>query len=551
MGGYKMSIETFVQELGKLPRAKRIKKIKANLAFKKVFETDSVQGLAGLVSYGDQDLVFKLSIEINRIVEHEHFVLSKVNALRSYCPNFVMSMGLLPAYVNREFFEEQEHDSDTNIFDAEENPIPTNYLLIEYVNNVAFRHIIKYSSKATVTGVLVGVLCALQIAQNKLKFVHYDLHSDNILMKQVEEDSYFAYVIKGKVVVYPTFGWYPVIIDMGSSYIAEVDEQPFRASVCHCHHGLQSNYFDPLSDVHHFLLSALSSLEVESRQSESFQQHFRVINTRVMHIFRHFKIWREQGWKELPNNVMHMFAAQVTEAYGPTDKPSKFYRDMRTVVVETLALGVALPWKVMTDKEVEGLAKVHGVVHSGEVDSVNGLLKQGMVDLCYFLETLNEVSDSDIPVLVALRCLVETSFGAGNGVKLTKKTINAFKQATQPMFPDFNLELLDMHRCFKAVQILSKVCQHLFCTFNNDNLDLISQGLNETTIKSPIDMIPFLLQNTAVPYNFSESSVIYIWDSDQEKHTKTTFKALGLQDSASYTGNVKPLIQQRVLSHVK
>ena len=550
------SMYALLETLAKLSREKRIKKIKSCLEFKKIFNTTSVQGIAGLVdpvSMPDiKQVVFKLSIEINRTIEHEHYILSKLNALREYCPNFIGTLGMLPAYVNRSFFEEQEHDEDTNIFDAQLNPVETNYLLLEYAGDIAFRHVIKYSSKATVTGVLIGVLCALQIAQNKLNFVHYDLHSDNILMKQIEEDSWFAYVIKGKVVTYPTFGLYPVIIDMGSSHVQGINEHLNRTSICHYHRGLQSNKYDKLNDVHHFLLSALSSLEIEYHQPEEFQQHFRVIATRVMHTFRHFEIWREQGWKELPHDLVHMFNSLVAEA---KTEPCKFYRDLRTTVIETLSLGVKLPWVSSTDQDLCILLKYYYSLELPQGGNIElELVKKGMEDIFHFLEMLDEETDSDINVLFALRALAEQAGSlkeTGKTFALTKKTITDFKHSLQTLFPRYTYNTLDISRCFRGALVVTKLLRHLLGSFNAENEEVIEEGTRQTEIKEPIDVIPFLLQNTAIPYKYTPDTLMYIWDSDAQKHHKVSFGVLGLGSSTQDDNTKRGLkkIQQKILTY--
>ena len=60
---------------------------------------------------------------------------------------------------------------------------------------------------------------ALQIAQTKLSFSHYDLHSLNILVKSCSVDAVFLYVIDENThICIPTLGHYPVIIDYGFAY---------------------------------------------------------------------------------------------------------------------------------------------------------------------------------------------------------------------------------------------------------------------------------------------------------------------------------------------
>lgn len=539
----------YLDELTKLPRDKKLKRIKHLFEFQKLFSTDSVQGLAGVLQIDtgieaklgenhneniQQDIVFKVSIEMNRSIEHEYFVLRKMNSLRKFCPNFVGTLGLLPAYVTRDFFDE-EIKRHGNIMDVKTNPVQANYLLLEYVSDITFRHVWKYAPKATVTSVILGVLCALQIAQNKCNFVHYDLHSGNILMRRVEDDAYFAYLIDGEVYVFPTFGWYPVLIDMGSSYISGIEDRPTRTSISHYHRGLQSTFYDKVSDIHHFLLSALSRLEKADTQSEEFRRHFRVIATRVMHMFRYSNIWRYNGWKQLPHNLVHMFNSLVHKT-----KPDvcDFFTELRSSVVDTLALGVKLPWIQMSHEDIRAMMMYYYPHLLNKIDENNDeimlMVRASMEDINHFLKVFDDdpLTKADAQVLFALRTLVEHASlmeEEGSVFRLSPNTMTTFKQIMQPMFPTLNYKL-DLNRSFRGAAVICKLMRHLLYHFNQANVDLVSEWTEKCDIQKPVDVIRFIQNNTGVRKDFFSTSPVYIWDSDREKHHKVTFGQLGIRD---------------------
>lgn len=549
------SIGSYLDQVAKLPRDKRIHQIKKLFKYEKTFRADTAQGVAGLLSVDTdiacpsnnvdvtaiegnqlahitQAIVFKLSIEVNRTIEHEYFVLKRLNELRKYCPSFVGTVGLLPAYVNREFFEdENEVTTKSNVLDVKRNPVLANYLLIEYVSDVTFRHIVKFAHRSTVTGVLLSVLCALAVAQNKVNFTHYDLHSGNMLMRKVEDDAYFAYILPDKVVVYPTYGWYPVIIDMGSSHVQGIQERPTRTSICHYHRGLQSTLFDPISDLHHFMISATSRLEKVESQTATFKRHFRLLATRMMHAFRHCNIWRYNGWKQLPCSLTYLLNEAI---YRTKVKTGKFYIDLKTAVVETLALGVKLPWKPLTDQDISTLLSYYYPEQNG-VDAAMAcetLLRLSIEDINHFLDILDNdpLSKSDINVLYALRALVE--YGAllpeqGTSFQLTSDVVNMFKQATQSMYPQYSYKL-DLTRSFRGAAAVCKLLRHLLYRFNQENVDKIQHLNRNADFKTAVNLIKFLQQHTAVRYNYAPTSPIYVWDSVKERHIKSTFAEMGI-----------------------
>ena len=545
-----------IEDISTLPRDKRVKRIKQMFEFQKVFSTDSVQGVAGILAIDTkvlkpsanscsssspdkhidtikQQIVFKLSVEINRTIEHEFFVLKKLNALRSFCPNFVGALGLLPGYVTRSFFEEEEHDYTKNLFEIKKNPVQANYLLLEYVSDITFSHITKYADKATVTGILLGVLCALQVAVNKLNFVHYDLHSGNLLMRKIEEDAYFAYRFENEIVVYPTFGWYPVIIDMGSSYIKGIEERPTRTGIAHYHKGLQSTVFDKIGDLHHFMISACSRLEKREEQPDEFRRHFRLIAGRMMHAFRYGNIWRYNGWKQLPVNL----AYYVNEAILKTQPElSDFYKKMRTAVIETMTLGVKLPWKKLTDEDLTKIKHFYYPDVNPAHDTISVLellLKQSVEDVCHFLHLLDidPLTKSDINILYALRTLVEHAAllpdhtSNSSAFSVSNDVINNFKNITQTMYPQYSYKM-NFNKCFRGCAVMCIVFRHLLQVLNQGNLNQVKEWTEKAEYTKPIEIIRFLQQQTAVRFTYTNETPLYIWDSVKETHTKTTFGAL-------------------------
>ncbi len=108
------------------------------------------------------------------------------------------------------------------------------------------------------------ILLTLDIAQVKHKFVHYDLHMGNILIQKCELNSVFLYHHLGKYYVVPTYGFYPMIIDTGISYIDSIEGKPMRCTTDNNSHGFQTTEFDPLNDTHHLLLSLFYYIECET-----------------------------------------------------------------------------------------------------------------------------------------------------------------------------------------------------------------------------------------------------------------------------------------------
>ena len=83
--------------------------------FIKAFETNGVQGIVGLLEHRatGQQVIFKLSVEIDRSIEHENQITLDLNKLKEFCPNFVGNLGCVELPISRTFiYINTPEDSD-------------------------------------------------------------------------------------------------------------------------------------------------------------------------------------------------------------------------------------------------------------------------------------------------------------------------------------------------------------------------------------------------------------------------------------------------------
>ena len=88
------------------------------------FESKGVQGIVGILEHRETQtqIIFKLSIDIDRGVEHENKVTLQLNKLRDFCPNFVGNLGCVELPISRTYtyvntpedsdYEDSEEDED-------------------------------------------------------------------------------------------------------------------------------------------------------------------------------------------------------------------------------------------------------------------------------------------------------------------------------------------------------------------------------------------------------------------------------------------------------
>ena len=111
-------------------------------------------------------------------------------------------------------------------------------------------------AKPNAYSIIKQVLCALSIAQNKLHFCHYDLHSSNVMLEKCDKDLVMVYLLdQNNSICVPTEGYIPKIIDYGFSYTKDCENNTFYATLAHTDVGFMSCTNDFMSDLKLFLVT--------------------------------------------------------------------------------------------------------------------------------------------------------------------------------------------------------------------------------------------------------------------------------------------------------
>jgi Haspin like kinase domain len=149
----------------------------------------------------------------------------------------------------------------------------TEYLIIERIHpGTTLRELTcthkKYVSIKDIRlwSLIMQVLCALQVAQNMVKFTHYDLHFGNVLIKKNDNNDVLTYIYKDRnkrkhVVQVPTFGELAIIIDYGrsrtnksSKFLYKNDKyfKPYKFLMKRKYNNCDIRTFDPSVDARRF-----------------------------------------------------------------------------------------------------------------------------------------------------------------------------------------------------------------------------------------------------------------------------------------------------------
>jgi hypothetical protein len=261
-----------------------------------IFPNSGKQGCVGLMKTKTDDsapptsIIFKFSKYMNYLVQHELSVMSSLNSVSAYCPHFCKSIGGIVCQVDA-----TKRNEDSNPFILESKySIEKEVLLCEYVSKLKFSSYMR-SSKAkeeTLFSLTKQTLVATLIGQIKKNFAHYDLHSNNIMLKKCSKDLVFLYVVDDETqFCIPTRGYYPVIIDFGFSYSSGLEGDYAWPTLSHTDVGYMSDRFDPFSDPKLFLITVSDEIRssIKTRKTRKFKNI-------VKNIYGKLKLDWDSGW---------------------------------------------------------------------------------------------------------------------------------------------------------------------------------------------------------------------------------------------------------------
>lgn len=551
-------VSDHLRSLSSLNRKSKLQSLKEHFPFIRCFPVKGVQGIAGILEFsyspptqagskttkgkkGDKKassaevikvpIVFKVNVDVNLSIEHERDVLMSLNQLRKWCPHFVGCLGSLSMPISSRFIESERQPSSDDESDEEferrssspssdsEEEIPTyepgtlslwdktntttpsSLLFLEYIGNTnsldtySMHHLCRYGSMQQCLAQMVMTLSGLEIAQQELKFVHYDMHLDNILLQECDENLVCVYLFSNPndAVIVPTLGHYPVMIDMGSSFCQSLVGTSVKTSISFYSSGLQPTVYDPLNDVHHFLFRCIDRLEL-------FNEKWRDVGTKFMHIFRHLPLWRFKGWKQLPSDLVKRLVKTIYEVY-PDMAENDFWNDYTYEIMDNLVISTSIHWK--QDDGFESL------------EIVRQQLETAMRTFSKHLQVLDDYDDfeADDDILIIIREVANLSrkLNKTNNFILPREDEKKFRQHLLTLIESVppKLNLMEFTHC---VYRIGRIFSHLLAIYLKDNLDVIHNAYDKISLKRPYDAIKVLQKLVPFRYRICPETVFRVFD---------------------------------------
>jgi len=306
------------------------------LDVKELFQEQGKQGVTGIMSSktdSDVKYVFKVSKYIDYITNHEEQVMSDLNDVASFCPNFLHSFGLLQCYIDP---NAEKHENP--LICKSKYKIEKDVLLMEYINNanhfydyIYDKNIPEHVLYAIVKQVLSGVL----IAQNTKHFTHYDLHANNILVKRCDDNLVMFYIIDNETqFCVPTRGYCPVIIDYGFSYTKNCKNNYLQCGLEHTELGYTSIRFDQIADGKRFLISTSNDIN-KARKSVNSQK----LRNITKNNYGKLSVDWKNGWDETgENSAVSQISDRLSGLYGSSRLFYKYEIDCLNILQGLITL---------------------------------------------------------------------------------------------------------------------------------------------------------------------------------------------------------------------
>lgn len=221
------------------------------------------RGEQSIVGFIDGDAFVKIARDSSFSTEHEFRVAMFMTSFPELANHFVKPFGLREVYVKN--VARIDNESDV-LLKPETYCVPRHALHFEYISHaICFDEFIvqqRNHIETVVFPTIRHVLALLRRAQELAGFVHFDLHTGNVLMRPVktpcEKHIQFA---NGDSVHIPPLAMEPVIIDYGRAYCNVIHSTFITVELLNTHAGVFSIIPHFAFDFVFFLNSCANQLD--------------------------------------------------------------------------------------------------------------------------------------------------------------------------------------------------------------------------------------------------------------------------------------------------
>jgi hypothetical protein len=197
---------------------------------------------------------------------HELFVgLYGTNNLRKYIPNFVYIFGSFTCSIpvlptekitvgippNPDFLKPYLNKYNTTDFCVSDSD-SVSYILYEFIEGQTLSSGLKTLSLNEFRNIILQICFSLHLAYSKCKYTNYDLHTSNVLLRELKDSKFYIKYPYKNSIYYLESNRVATIIDYGYSVI-EYDSQMYGYELSNERIGIRKTGF-PMYDIYKILL---------------------------------------------------------------------------------------------------------------------------------------------------------------------------------------------------------------------------------------------------------------------------------------------------------
>ena len=465
------------------------------LKYEKSFKSGK-QGYVGIMkSDKGNEYVIKISQGINYLVNHEYTVMKGLNEIKDFCPYFCKLYGNIkydmPVEAKKKI---------PDIFSNKEKgrTIKDDILFIENIkDSKKFCSFIKDEkiSNDIIYSTIKQVILAVCIAQKTCKFTHYDLHSDNVLMKKCDKNLCVLIKIDDEnQFLVPTYGYIPTIIDFGFSYIDSMKDNYLYPSMGHTEVGFLSDRFDPIADPKLFMVT--TSCELKEERGDKYSKKYRTI---TKNIFSPLSIDWDSGWDNKDKNSISDSVVDIIEM---SEYSTDFIKNNSYYIVDMIQTLIILPIEYRDTKTVK--------------ESFEGFVQE-------FTKIENEVNN-DFYLLYILKKIVDVArneqrdFIYGNKNEKERSLIN-FREEIMKFVKNISKKIdikeVKFEKLFISIIAFSRNIEGIFYNMMKRKINRKNKEYNNLEIDSCEEIYKCLEANIQNKYEYSEKNKVLVIDCDK------------------------------------
>lgn len=295
------------------------------------------QGYTGILKHPHNknlSCIFKISKEDDNVIFHEYNIMKGLYELSTYCPHFHQCFGILNVDTNIHVHRNPlKVTTDTKIV---QRPM----LLQMFVKNIGNLNNLIEDEKIdnrVVINCIKQVVLAI-IMSHTYKFTHYDLHSENVLIRNCNPNLYLLYIIDEKhCFLLPSNGYIINIIDFGFSFIENPIDPTLYCTLVHTKQGFTSTRFDQYADLKLFLVSSVDDLGREEFRKQIYGKMKNIIRN----IFSGMNIQWNSGWdhsrQTSPVTIIHELVKEYIQCSPFLTKNDIWFESIQLLINQPLS----------------------------------------------------------------------------------------------------------------------------------------------------------------------------------------------------------------------